>query len=205
MEHTPYSIPVSQESVDKAVATLKTNGIDSYVAKDGADAWAKVRELIPKGAQVMTMTSVTLDTLGIAKQLNESGEYDSVRAKLGDPAVSPREKKMLGAAPEYAVGSVHAVTEDGKVIIASMTGSQLPAYVFGADKVIWVVGTQKITKDIQDAQKRLETHVLPLESVRANKAYNITTGSYISKELIVNREIVPGRITVIFVPEVLGF
>ena len=202
-----YNTPVSQESIDKAVAALKTNGIDSYVARDGADAWAKVQELIPKGAQVMTMTSVTLDTLGIAKQLNESGEYDSVRAKFAkmDPKTQGREMKMLGAAPEYVIGSVHAVTEDGKVLIASNTGSQLPAYVYGADKVIWVVGTQKITKDLEDATKRLYEYVLPLESVRANKAYNITSGSFVSKELVVNREITPGRITIIFVPDVLGF
>lgn len=202
-----YNTPVSQESIDKAVAALKTNGIESVVAKDGADAWIKVQELIPKGAQVMTMTSITLDTLGIAKQLNESGEYDSVRAKFAkmDPAKDKREMKILGSAPEYVIGSVHAVTEDGKVVIASNTGSQLPAYVYGADHVVWVVGTQKITKDIEDAQKRLETYVLPLESERANKAYNMTFGSAIRKELIVNSEGTPGRITIVFVPEMLGF
>ncbi len=202
-----YNQLASQEQIDKTVTALKTNGIDSYVAKDSADAKAKVIELIPKGVQIMTMPSVTLDTLGIAKEINESGNYDSVRARLlkMDRKTQAREMKMLGAAPEYAIGSVHAVTEDGKVVIASATGSQLPAYAYGADKVLWVVGTQKIVKDIADAFKRVQEYVLPLESERANKAYNITTGSFVAKELVINREITPGRITVVFVPEVIGF
>lgn len=200
-----YNTSASQESVEKTAQALKANGIDSYIAKDGSDAKAKVLELIPQGSQIMTMTSVTLETLGIAQELNESGSYNSVRTKLNDPNTPAREKKMLGAAPEYVVGSVHAVTQDGKVVIASNTGSQLPAYAYGADKVIWVVGTQKIVEDLEDAQKRLQEYVLPLESARANKAYNITTGSFISKELIINRELITGRITIIFVPEVVGF
>lgn len=200
-----YNTPVSSEEVTTTAEALKKNGIDSYVAKDGADAKAKVMELIPKGAQVMTMTSITLSMLGINKEIDESGNYNSVRAKLMDKNVPVREKKMLGAAPEYTIGSVHAVSQDGRVFIASNTGSQLPAYAYGADKVIWVVGTQKIVKDMADAQKRIYEYVLPLESERANKAYNMTAGSAVRKELIINTEGTPGRITIIFVPEVVGF
>lgn len=202
-----YNTLASQEQIDKTVASLKANGMDSYVAKDGADAKAKVLELIPAGANVITMTSVTLDALGIAKEINESGNYDSVRAKFAkmDPKTQSREMKVMGSAPEYVVGSVHAVTEDGKVIIASATGSQMPAYVYGADKVIWVVGTQKIVKDLEDGTKRLYEYILPLESERANKAYGMTTGSFIAKQLIINKEFTAGRITIIFVPEVVGF
>jgi L-lactate utilization protein LutB len=200
-----YDKPVSMEEVNAAAAALKSNGINSYIATSIDDAKKKVFELIPPGAQIMTMTSVTLDTLGLAKELNESGNYNPVRTKLMDPAVSGREKKMLGAAPEYVIGSVHAVSQEGKVYIASNTGSQLAAYVYGADHVVWVVGTQKIVKDDADARKRIYEYVLPQESVRANKAYNITTGSFVSKLLTVNREITPNRITIVFVPEVLGF
>lgn len=202
-----YNTIATQEQIDLTVAALKTNGIDSCVAKDGADAKAKVLEILPKGAEVMTMTSVTLDTLGISKEINESGAYDSVRAKFAtmDSKTQGREMKKLGSAPEYVVGSVHAVTQDGKVVIVSNTGSQLPAYVYGADKVVWVVGTQKITKDLEEARKRIGEYVLPLESERANKAYNMTFGSNIRKELVLNSEGTAGRITIIFVPEVVGF
>ena len=152
------------------------------------------------------MTSVTLDKIGISKEINESGNYNSVRKKLMtmDRKTQGKEMQKLGAAPEYAIGSVHAVTEDGKILVASNSGSQLPAYVYSSNNVIFVVGTQKIVKNLNDAFKRIYEYTLPLESERAKKAYGVP-GSFVSKILIINREINPGRIKLIFVNEVLGF
>jgi hypothetical protein len=101
------------------------------------------------------------------------------------------------------LGSVHAVSETGSAIIASMTGSQLAGYVSGAANVIWVVGTQKIVPTIENGLKRVEEYTLPLESARALKAYGTT--SAINKLLIVNKESRPGRTTMILVKENLGF
>lgn len=192
----------SQESLDKTVAALQKNGFTVVVVDTAEAAKAEAAKLIPAGAEVMTMTSVTLDTTGISTLLT-SNKYQPARNQFAN--LSARAKAKLGAAPEYAVGSVHAVTEDGQVLIASNTGSQLPAYAYGSDKVIWVVGTQKIVPTLDAGFKRIYDYVLPLESDRANAAYNITTGSFVSKLLIVNREIKPGRITIILVNQPLGF
>ncbi|MDO8482317.1 MAG: LUD domain-containing protein [bacterium] len=194
----------TKQSVEKTIAALKANGIEAVFVEDGAEALKKALEMIPKGAEVMNMTSVTLDTIGLPKELNESGKFNSVRAKLMDKNVPSREKKMLGAAPEWVVGSVHAVTENGEVLVASNSGSQLPAYAYGSDKVIWIVGTQKIVKNLDDGKKRIYDYVLPLESERAKAAYGVD-GSFVSKLLVFNREASAGRITVILVGEVLGF
>ena len=200
---TMYSTPKSKEIIEKTIAALKANGIEAIVVNDKTDAKAKALELIPKEASVMTMTSVTLDELGIAKEINESGKYNSVRAKLGT-ITDPDTKRQIANAPQYTIGSVHAVTQDGKVIIASNTGSQLSAYAYSASHVIWVVGTQKIVENLDDGMKRIYEYTLPLESVRAQKAYG-SKGSFVSKMLIVNKEVTPGRITIIFVPENIGF
>jgi len=195
------------ESIAEAVESLKTNGINSVVVENSEEAKKKVMELLPQGSEVMTMSSVTLDTIGLAKEINESGKYNSVKAKLMkmDRTTQGLEMQKLGAAPEYVVGSVHAVTQDGKLLIASNTGSQLPAYAFGASHVIWVVGTQKIVKDEEEGKKRIYEYVLPLESERINKLNNITAGSFVSKLLAINRERKPDRLNVIFVKEKLGF
>lgn len=198
---------VDKETIDKTIQSLKANGIDAKLVETGEDAKKEVFSLIPEGSEVMNMSSVTIDSLGIAKEINESGKYDSVKNKLNkmDRETERSEMQKIGAAPEYAVGSVHAVTEDGHLFIGSNSGSQLPAYAYGSPNVIWVVGAQKIVKDDTDAKKRIYEYVLPLESERANKAYNITTGSNVSKLLIINKEINPSRLTVIFVNEILGF
>lgn len=202
-----YDQLAAKESVDKAIEALKNNGINAYFTENGQKAKDEVLKLIPEGAEVFNETSVTLDIIGMPQEINESGKYNSVRNKLNsmDRSTQSLEMLKLGAAPEWAIGSVHAVTEDGHIIIASQTGSQLSAYAGGAQHIIWVVGIQKIVRDDTEALKRIYEYVLPLESERANKAYNITTGSSVNKLLIVNKEIKPNRITVIFVGEKLGF
>ena len=191
--------------LERTVSALKANGMDALVVDSGEQAKGKVLEIIPEGAEVMTMTSVTLDATGIADEINNSGRFDSVRKRLAsmDRGKQWREMQKLGAAQEYAIGSVHAVTEDGKVIIASATGSQLPAYAYGSGKVVWVVGAQKIVKDMDEGMRRIEEYVLPLEDARARKAYGM--GSGINKVLTVGKEFSPGRIKIILVREKLGF
>lgn len=192
--------------IEKTIQSLKANGINSELVENKEEARKRVLALIPHGVEVMTMTSVTLDAIGVVKEIEESGKLNSVKKKLHnmDRKTQGREMQRIGAAPEYALGSVHAVTEDGSILIASNSGSQLPAHSYGADKVIFVVGTQKIVKNIDEGMKRIYEHSLPLESERAKKAYGVS-GSFVSKILIINREIKQDRIHLIFVNEVLGF
>lgn len=200
-----YTRVASDESITKAIVALKASGIEALVVANGAEAKAKVFEIIPQGAEVMTMSSVTLDTLGISKEINESGKYKAVKPKLYsmDRKTQAGEMQKLGAAPEWAIGSVHAVTEDGHVLIASATGSQLPAYAYGSQHVLWVVGGQKIVKNTDEGIQRIYNHSFVLENERAKKAYGM--GSFVSKILIVNKEYQAGRMTMIIMKEAVGF
>jgi L-lactate utilization protein LutB len=202
-----FSKPASKEQITKTAESLQKNGMTVTVVKNGEEAKVKVIEILPQGGDVLTMTSVTLDTTGIAKEINESGKYNAIRQKLNSMAREKDSRKMqeLGAAPDWTVGSVQAISEDGTVIVASNTGSQLPAYAYGAGHVVWVVGAQKIVKTMEEGMTRLYDYVLPLESERAHKAYGVPA-SFISKILIFHREINPSRIHVILVEEEpLGF
>ena len=196
-----------EKTIKNTVAALKANGIDAQVAENRQEAKRKVLELIPESSEAMTMTSVTLDTIGLSEEINKAdSRFRPVRDKLYamDRNTQVQEMNRLGAAPEFAVGSAHAITEDGHVLIASNTGSQLPAYSFGALHVIWVVGAQKIVKNTDEGIKRIYEHSLPLESERAKKAYGVP-GSAVNKVLIINKEVQPGRIKLILVKEKLGF
>lgn len=202
-----WKAPASREIVEKTIESLKSSSIEAIFVENGEEAKKKALELIPEGAEVMTMTSVTGDTIGLFKELNDSGKYNAVKPKLFnmDRQTQALAMNKLGSAAEWSVGSVHAVTQEGNVVIASKTGSQLSGYAYGSQHIIWIVGTQKIVKDLDEAMKRIYNYTLPLESERANKAYNITTGSSVDKILIINKEVKPQRITLIFVNEVLGF
>lgn len=201
-----WNNPASDTSIKKTIAALKQNGITASVVPSLEEAKSKVLAMIPRGSEVHTNTSVTLDKAGISVEINESGKYDATKPKLMqmNRETQSLEMQKLGAAPEWALGSVHAVTEDGKVIIASNSGSNLPGYAYGAPHVVWVVGSQKIVKDLDSGMKRLYEHTLHLESARAHQAYGVD-GSFVSKLLIFNKEPNPDRIHMIIVKQSVGF
>jgi len=120
-----------------------------------------------------------------------------------DQKTQKLEMNRLGAAMVYVIGSVHAVTQNGQVMIASASGSQLPAYAYAALNVIWIVGAQKIVANLDEGMKRIYEYVLPLEDARAMKAYNMHSG--VNKMLVINKEIFPGRIKMILIKEIVGF
>ncbi|MCX7023741.1 MAG: LUD domain-containing protein [Spirochaetes bacterium] len=198
-----------KEVIEKTIAALAANGIEAVYAENGAAAREKVLGMIPKGAEVMTMASVTVDSIGLGKAINESGVYDAVKPRLYamDQKTQGREMRKYGSAPDVSIGSVHALTEGGTLVIASLTGSQLPAYAYAAGTAIWVVGANKIVKDVEEGLKRIDEHVVPLESVRARKAYGLpeSFNSFPAKVLLFRREVQPGRAKVVIVGEVLGF
>jgi L-lactate utilization protein LutC len=195
----------SDEQIERTAKALEANNIHTLIAENGEEAKRLFFELVPEGAEVFLGASVTLETLGIKEEIDKSGRFDALRPRMFamDRATQGREIRKLGGAPDYAAGSVHAVTEDGQVLIASNTGSQLGPYAYGAGSVIWVVGAQKLVKDLDEAFKRLEEYVYPLEDEHMHQLYN--TGTGVNKILIVNKEIRPNRITMIIVKEELGF
>lgn len=195
----------SDEQIQRVVKALEANGIHALVAENGEEARRIFFELVPEGAEVFLGASVTLETLGIKDEIDQSGRYDALRPKMFkmDRATQGWEIRKLVGAPDYAAGSVHAVTEDGQVMIASNTGSQLGPYASGAGKVIWIVGAQKIVKDLNEGFRRIYEYDLPLETEHMRQLYNAPTG--VNKVLVVNRELRPDRITMIIVKEQLGF
>ena len=202
----PYNVIAADAVVKKTAQALEKNGAKTLIVPNKNAAKEKVLALLAKDAEVMTMSSITLEQTGIHDAIESSNNYKSVRKTFETMATDAQAdaKQKLGAAPQWAIGSVHAVTQSGELIIASNTGSQLPAYAYGSEHVIWVVGTQKIVKNFDDGLKRIDEYVLPLESERVKKAYGMPR-SNVSKLLVINKEIKPDRLTVIFVEEVLGF
>jgi hypothetical protein len=191
--------------VDRTAAALEANGISVVRAADAADAKRIVLGLIPEGSQVHHGASQTLEASGISEEIERSGRYEPLRPRIWsmDRQTQADEIRRLAAAPDVMLGSVHAVTESGALLAASMSGSQLGPYASGAGRVILVVGTQKIVSDVDEGLRRINEYAFPLEDARAQAAYGVHSG--VNKVLIVNREITPGRITVVLVDEVLGF
>ena len=200
-----FGTVADEARVKRTAAALEANGISVLQAANAEEAKRIVLGLVPDGSEVHHGASETLEVTGITDELEKSGRYEPLRPRIWsmDRATQADEIRRLSAAPDVMLGSVHAVTETGSLMAASLSGSQLGPYVGGASRVILVVGTQKIVSDLQEGLRRINDYAFPLEDARAQAAYGIH--SAVNKVLIINREIAPGRITVVFVDEVLGF
>jgi YkgG family uncharacterized protein len=189
----------------RTATALEDNGIRALRAVNAAEAKRIVLDLIPDGSEVHSGASQSLEISGIIDEIEGSSRYDALRPRVWslDRDTQADEIRRLSAAPDVMLGSVHAVTESGALLAASMSGSQLGPYASGAGRVILVVGTQKIVSDLEEGLRRINEYSFPLEDARAQAAYGIR--SAVNKVLIINREIVPDRFTVVLVDEVLGF
>lgn len=199
-----YDQLASEQEIQTTVQGLNLNGFATVVVATGEEAKTKALELITEKSEVFTATSQTVDTIGLGSEINESGRFISVRNRVAkmDSNTQGLEKRRIGSAADWVVGSVHAVTQDGHVLVASASGSQLPAYIFGASSVLWIVSTKKITQNIEDGTRRIYDYVFPLENARAQKAYG--ANSSVNFLLTINKQR-PGRATIILVKELLGF
>src|SRR5580698_9920239 len=197
------TLPDAQD-LAAAVVALEEHGFSVEVVDDLDAARSVVLARIPHGSLVMTSTSVTLQEAGIADAINDGGPYESARNKMLalDFATQAQQMKAIGGQPDYALGSVHAITRDGTLLIASASGSQLASYAWGAANVIFVAGAQKLVPTLQAAHQRIYQHSLVLEDARAIAAYG--QHSSVGKILEIHTEL-PGRIHVVLIRQVVGF
>jgi acyl-CoA hydrolase len=192
------------QTLAATVVALEEHGFSVEVVDDFDAARKAVLARIPARSSVMTNTSVTLAETGIADAINDGGPYESARNQMFalDFATQAQEMKAIGGQPDYALGSVHAITRDGTLVIASASGSQLASYAWGAANVIFVAGAQKLVPTLEAAHQRIYQHSLPLEDARAQAAYG--QHSSVGKVLEIHQEL-PGRIHVVLIRRRVGF
>lgn len=203
-----FEILKSNEVVEAVSAKLSQGDFVSYHVTNKVEALEKIKELIPAGASVVNGSSTTLHQIGFVDYLkSENHPWVNMHERVlveNDPVKKAKLRKEISIS-DYHLGSVQAVTEDGEILIASGSGSNLPGITFNAKNVIFVVSTNKIVANLDEAMKRLKEYVWPKEDVRMKEAG--MSGSNISKILIYKKEPkVMGRTcTIIFVDEKLGF
>jgi len=203
-----YSTLASEETITKVVAALKERNVEAIVVENKTEALAKIKELIPAGASINNGSSTTLNEIGYIDYLKSGTHgWNNLHAAViaeKDPA---RQAELRNASlfAQYYLGSVHAVAQTGEMIIASASGSQLPPIVFTSKNIIFVVGTQKIQETYEEAMKRVQEYVVPLEDQRMKSTG--AAGTTLAKIVTFEREpaFMGRKIRVILVKEKLGF
>ena len=199
-----FAAPASREALERAAASLSSHGFETVIVSDGPTARDFVLTQIPRRSEVHWGAGVTVAEIGLADAMETSSDIEALRPRLSamDRTTQHDQMRKLGAAPDVFVNSANAVTEDGSIVSASASGSQLGPIASGAGRVFFVIGAQKVVPDLATALRRIETHVVPLEDARALEAYGFHTA--LNKILILNGER-PGRVTVVLVEQAIGF
>ncbi len=197
----------TKETVEQVIENLKNRGITAILVETKEQALEKIKELIPEGMSIMTGSSTTLDQIGFTDLLiSKNHPWKNLKDEILNESDTQKRNELRknSVLADYFLGSVHAVTKNGEILVASASGSQIPSYAFSSDNVIWVVSTKKIVNNLDEAFQRVKEHIYPLENQRMkNAGYE---GSIIGKWFILEREILPNRkITLIFVNKDLGF
>ena len=197
--------PADAESIRRTIEGLAARNVEAFLVEDGEAALSRLKELVPEGSEVFVNTSETLATIGYAEYMHGNDRYVNLHdAMLAQPnPAAQREFRRKTTTADYFVGSVQAIAETGEIVIASSSGSQIGAYSYGARRVILVAGTQKICPTLAEAEARtrgwtLERHDRWLEDRGA-------APTPIGKFLVMEHEPVAGRITMVLVPESLGW
>lgn len=203
---TPKFRSLPADKLESLVANCMARGFTVELVADARSACQRVEQLIPEDADVSTGGSTTLSQIGLLPLL-EGGQHRWRYRRAGILA-EPDEKRRhelrrAATTCDYFVGSVNALTLDGRAICADYGGTRVGSYAYGAGRVIWVVGTNKVVDTLEAGLVRLREFVLPKEDERCRTRYGI--GSKIGKLLIVEDEPQRDRIRLLLVDEALGF
>ncbi len=205
LEHGRFGKMPARDAIDATAEALKGRGFDVVLAKDRKEALEKVKEIVPEGSSVITGSSTSLREIGF-NELLDSGRWKNLHKPIleeQDHAKRMQMRKRANIEADFFIASVNAVTKDGALVSCDASGSRVSAYPYDANRLVFIVGAQKIVDNIDEAMERVRKYAFPLEDQRAKEAYGM--GSLLAKWVILEREPIPHRITIVLVSEKLGF
>lgn len=200
-----------------AAAALEKNNMSAFVCETKEDALKQVEALLHDGATVGCGGSVSLEECGVMSLL-KSGRYRFIDRTVGN--VMDRYREMYGA--EYFLCSSNAVTESGELYNVDGNSNRISMIAFGPDKVIMVVGCNKVVRSLREAELRVKQTAAPANCVRLScKTYCAEKGRCLRcgddmftgcdgeticcNYLVSRRQRQKGRITVVLVAQELGY
>jgi hypothetical protein len=208
--------------MDKKISSLLKNwqarNIEGFYCADKPKALERILEMVPTSLSIGISGSVTLDTLGAVKALEERGNKVFNQYRPGISRGESLELRIQGAQADYYLASANAISEKGELVFFSAYGNRI-AGISSAKNVIIVAGINKITPTLEGAIKRAREYATPLNCKRLNWSAPCLKDGVCRQEiclfpeykrmccqiLIIEAEVMPDRLKVILVGENLGF
>ncbi|KPL18266.1 MAG: hypothetical protein AMJ92_08805 [candidate division Zixibacteria bacterium SM23_81] len=201
--------------VKRTMTALERRNMAAMFVPDGNKASKTILKMIPSGTTVGLGGSLTVKQIGLLDALR-SGKYtlyDQYAKGLSpEKGMQMRRKGLLA---DFFVTGSNAVTMDGQLVNLDGVGNRVAAMTFGPQKVIVVVGRNKVVSDVDEALDRVWNKAAPLNAKRLSRKVPCATSGQcedcsspdrICNHLVITeRQVAPGRLTVVIVNEDLGF
>lgn len=206
---------VNEKRIEKTIKNLEKNNIKGYYAKSNDELINIIKDIAKEGEMVSVGGSITLFETNVIDLLR-SGRYNFLDRY--EENLTPADMKALYRKTFYAdtyFSSVNAITEEGEIFNVDGNGNRVAAMLYGPDKVILVVGVNKIVKNIDEAVKRNKALSGPANAKRLNAATPCAKVGYCMdcksddriccEYTVIKRQRTANRMNVIFINDVLGF
>ncbi len=200
------------------VDILNDHSFDAIYAQTVADAKKVLTEKLPEGATIAVGGSVTLNSTGIMDEIIRNPKYNFIDRFHADSYEHMLDLYREGLTSDVFVSSVNAITKQGQLICMDCTGNRISSIIFGPKKVVIIAGVNKVCDTLEDGLKRVR-EIAPLNARRLpHKNAACFEDGKCHRDVCKNKDRVcnnigivdgcyynPGRITVIIVPEDLGY
>lgn len=169
---------VNKQRILKTIKSLEANNINGYLASSKEDLIEKIEKLVESNSVVGYGGSMTLAQSGVMNHLR-SGRYKLLdRDKVGLNQDEVKEIYRSAFSADAYFTSTNAITEQGELYNVDGNGNRVAAMLYGPEKVIVIVGVNKIVKDIKAAIERNKQVSAPANAKRLNKQTPCATEGY---------------------------
>lgn len=206
---------LNEQKIERTIYALEKNNMKGYFAKSNEELLELVKDIAKEGELVSVGGSMSLFESNVIDLLR-SGRYeflDRYKENLTPNDMKEIYRKSFCADTYFS--SANAITEEGEIYNVDGNGNRVAAILYGPDKVILIVGVNKIVKDVNEAINRNKEISGPANGKRLNtatpcanvgKCMDCKSDDRICCEYtLIKRQRTANRIHVIFVNESLGF
>lgn len=156
----------NEKAVGKVIKNLARRNIEAFYCPTSREAVDKLLEMIPAGSSVTWGGSMSIRDIGIPAALADAGKYEVYDRDKAPDRAAATEIYLKAFSCDYYLSSANAITEDGVIVNIDGTGNRVAAITFGPRNVIFVIGMNKLTQNVDAALARARSLAAPVNTAR---------------------------------------
>ena len=204
----------NEKAAGKVIKNLARRNIEAFYCPTAREAVEKVLEMIPAGSSVTWGGSMSIRDIDIPAALANAGKYEVYDRDKAPDRAAATEIYLKAFSCDYYLSSANAITEDGVIVNIDGTGNRVAAITFGPRNVIFVIGMNKLTQNVDAALARARSLAAPVNTARFDiqtpckldgVCHNCLSDDCICNYIHYLRHSPKGKHKVILVGECLGY